>query len=130
IVTERWQIPSQMPFAYAQGLARGGARKEGDVRPQDHMTWSFYGGTIDPANRTRDNLVFFFAMDPAKLKKLERDGHGNMLRNSNGRPRYSSMMDGMDELTDEELHLLDQACRVMEKDPTKVIIGRERLEAM
>ena len=130
IVTERWQIPSQMPYSYASGLAQGGARKEGDVRPQDFMSWSFYGGTIDPTNRTRDNIVFFFAMDPAKLMKIERDAQGKMLRTENGRVRYSSMMDGMDELSDRELDLLDQACREMERNPTRVIVGKERLAAM
>src|SRR5207248_8672974 len=67
IVTERWQIPSQMPLAYEAGLARGGARKPDDVVPDDVMTWQFYGGTIDPKNRTRENTVFFFGMKPGKL---------------------------------------------------------------
>ena len=51
IVTERWQIPSQMPYAYEVGLARGAARKPGDVVPDDSMTWSFVGGTLDPWER-------------------------------------------------------------------------------
>jgi putative ABC transport system permease protein len=67
IVTERWQIPSQMPFAYAADLARGGAKEDDDVKVQDAMTWQFYGGTLDPANRTRENIVFFFGMQPSKL---------------------------------------------------------------
>jgi putative ABC transport system permease protein len=130
IVTERWQIPSQMPYSYSGGLAKGAARKEGDVRPQDSMNWSFYRGTIDPANRTRDNSVVFFAMDPAKLMKAERDAQGKLLLHPNGRPRYSSMMDGMDELTNEEIDLLDKACRQLEKDPSCVIVGKERLAAL
>jgi putative ABC transport system permease protein len=67
IVTERWQIPSQMPMAYASTLARGGVARDEDVKVQDSMTWQFYGGTLDPAKRTRENIVFFFGMDPAKL---------------------------------------------------------------
>ena len=51
IVTERWRIPSQMPFAYAESLSDGAARRPGDVRPIDSMTWQFYGGTLDPANK-------------------------------------------------------------------------------
>src|SRR5205814_8388556 len=35
IVTERWQIPSQMPFSYAQPLSEGAARNPGDIRPID-----------------------------------------------------------------------------------------------
>src|SRR3712207_5265288 len=31
IVTERWQIPSQMPYSYATSVADGAARKKGDV---------------------------------------------------------------------------------------------------
>jgi putative ABC transport system permease protein len=129
IVTERWQIPSQMPYAYASGLADGGATKSDDVRPQDSMTWSFYGGSIDPAKRTRDNIVFFFAMNPAKLMKADRDDKGNLIIH-NGRPRFTSMMDGMDEYSAEEIDLLDKACREMEKDRRKVIVGRKRLEAL
>jgi putative ABC transport system permease protein len=130
IVTERWQIPSQMPFAYAASLSDGGARKTGDVHPDDSMTWSFVGGTIDPNKRTRENIVFFFGMDPAKLLRVERDERGNMKRDADGRVIYTSMMDGMDELTDEQLDLLDKGCREMEKDRRKVIIGKERLAAM
>ena len=44
---------------------RGPPRKPGDVRPtDDSMTWQFYGGTIDPDKRTRENIVFFFGMEP------------------------------------------------------------------
>ena len=56
-----------MPLAYEAGLARGGARKPEDVTPDDSMTWQFYGGTTDPKNRTRENTVFFFGMQPGKL---------------------------------------------------------------
>ena len=30
IITERWQIPSQMPFSYANTLTDGAAREAGD----------------------------------------------------------------------------------------------------
>src|SRR5262249_40163886 len=40
------------------------------------------------------------------------------------------MMDGIDEFTDQERAALAEACREMERDPRKVIIGRERLEAL
>ena len=48
IVTERWRLPSQMPFAYAASLSEGAASKPGDIKPDDSMTWQFYGGTLDP----------------------------------------------------------------------------------
>src|SRR5438477_3524098 len=60
IVTERWQIPSQMPFSYAQPLSEGAARNPGDIRPIDSMTWQFFGGTLDSgAKPTRENMIFF-----------------------------------------------------------------------
>jgi putative ABC transport system permease protein len=112
IVTERWQLPSQMPFAYASTLEEGAAADPGDYRvdkDNDAMTWQFYGGTIDPAKRTRENIVFFFCMEPGKLLK---------------------MMDGIDEFTPQEQAALAEACREMERDPRKVIVGRERLAAL
>jgi putative ABC transport system permease protein len=67
IVTERWQIPSQMPFAYAATLSEGAAREPGDVRPVDSMTWQFFVGSIDPNRLTLQSFVFFFAMEPRKI---------------------------------------------------------------
>jgi len=110
IVTERWQIPSQMPFAYASSLAEGAASKPTDVHPQDYMTWQFFGATLEPgAKRTRENLVFFFAMQPEKLL---------------------TMMDGMEEFTPQQLSDLGEAVRLMQADKRRIIVGRERLKAM
>jgi putative ABC transport system permease protein len=109
IVTERWQIPSQMPYSYARDMAEGAASRPGDVVPEDYMTWGFYGGTIDPERRTRENMVFFFCMDPRKLL---------------------TMMDDLDQLSAEETAALEKAVRMMEEDPRKVVIGKERLQAM
>jgi putative ABC transport system permease protein len=102
IVTERWQIPSQMPFSYAAPLSEGAARRPTDARPTDAMTWSFYGGTLDPAKRTRENIVFFFVMDPRKLK---------------------SMMDDLDQLDDELV-------KKMLHNKRAVVMGRERMKAI
>ncbi len=73
IITERWQVPSQMPFAYAGPLEEGGYSAPGDVHPTDSMTWQFYGGTLDPTNRSFENFMFFFAMDPHKLRTMMDD---------------------------------------------------------
>jgi len=73
IVTERWQIPSQMPYSYAQTLIGGAARDEGDLHPDDSMTWSFYGGTLDIRNRTLYNSLFAFALEPRKLTTMMDD---------------------------------------------------------
>jgi putative ABC transport system permease protein len=95
IMTERWQIPSQMPFGYATNLEEGAPAEPTDYRVNtdvDAMTWQFYGGTLDPANRTRENILFFFCMEPRKLTK---------------------MMDGLDELSDLQRRTLDVACKLM-----------------
>ena len=72
IVTERWQIPSQMPFAYADSLGRGAARDDrpGDVKPTDSMTWQFYGGSVEKGTRTREGSLFAFAMEPRKINTM------------------------------------------------------------
>jgi putative ABC transport system permease protein len=104
IATERWQIPSQLPYSYVQTLEQGGARPDdpASVRPQDTMTWQFYGGTTDPNNLTRDSRVFFFAMDPRKLK---------------------TMMDDLENLDDRTVQaLIDRK--------NGVLLGRERLEML
>ncbi|HLJ96336.1 MAG TPA: ABC transporter permease [Gemmataceae bacterium] len=102
IVTERWQVPSQMPYAYAPTLEQGAANRSGDIRPEDSMTWSFYGGTIDPEKKTRENMVFAFAMDPRKLR---------------------SMMDDLEDL--------DPAAQQKLVDNKRgILIGREKLQSM
>lgn len=72
IISERLQVPSQMPRAYQNSLEEGGYTDPTDVRvkPEDSMTWSFYGGTIDPTKRTFENVIFFFVMDPRKLPTM------------------------------------------------------------
>ena len=112
IVTERWQIPSQMPYSYAARLTEGAPREPGDVRldsQRDSMTWAFFGATLDPQNRTRENSLFFFAMEP---------------------DRFLTMMDGIDEMKPEDIDLIRAGIAEMEKDFTKVIIGTEKLKAM
>jgi putative ABC transport system permease protein len=109
IVTEKWQIPSQMPWAYASSLKEGAASHPGDVHPSDYMTWGFYGGTLDPAKRTRENIVFFFCMEPRKVL---------------------SMMDDLDHLTGQDKRDLDNAVKAMEHDKRCVIVGRDRLQSI
>src|SRR5438477_658315 len=63
IVSEKWQRDSRMPFSYAGPLSEGAAdpSRLDQVRPQDSMTWQFYVGTIDPAKRTRESMIFVIA---------------------------------------------------------------------
>jgi putative ABC transport system permease protein len=116
LVTERWQLPSQMPMSYATTLAEGAATKSTDTRPVDSMTWSFFGGTTDE-KRTRESLLFFFCMDPAKLLTIK-DG------------KAQTMMDGLDELSSAELAELARMVELMKQDKRRVILGRDRLKAL
>jgi putative ABC transport system permease protein len=108
IVTERWQVPSQMPFSYATSLQEGAASKPGDIRPQDYMTWQFYGATLDE-KKTRESLVFFFCMEPSKAL---------------------TMLDISDRMTKQEEETLRAAVKAMEEDPRRIIVGIERLKSM
>jgi putative ABC transport system permease protein len=109
IITERWQIPSQMPYSYAQTLSEGAAREPDDARPLDAMTWSFYGGTLDLKNRTMDNVLFAFALEPKKLR---------------------TMMDELDSLPAEQAKELDAAVARLEQNRIGVIVGRDRLKSL
>jgi putative ABC transport system permease protein len=74
VVTERWQMSSQMPLWYAGPLSHAAARKVGDKEPKDSMAWQFYIGTLDAVKKTRENLVVLVAMDARKLPKKSADG--------------------------------------------------------
>lgn len=109
IITERWQLPSRMPFTYAEELSRGAARRPGDRLPDDSMTWQFFGGTLDPENRTRENSLFAFALEPRKLR---------------------TMMTELDRLPPGPAAELDEAIGRMERNRRGMIVGRERLETL
>jgi putative ABC transport system permease protein len=113
IITERWQIPSQMPFAYAAGLSEGGPHRPDDVhvKPENAMTWSFYGGATDPdpAKRSINTILFAFALKPRSL--LE-------------------MMDGLDELKGPERKQLEADVAKLEQTRNGLIVGKERLESL
>jgi putative ABC transport system permease protein len=132
IVTERWQIPSQMPYSYAQPLQEGAASKPGDVRPTDSMTWQFFGGTIESgAKPTRENMLFFFCMEPKKVLTIrDKDGKEVKAKERGPNGKVVSMMDNVDQFTDDQLDQLAAGLKEMEKDPRKVVIGADRLKAM
>lgn len=109
IVTERWQVPSQMPWSYASALSEGAPHRDGDisVAPQDSMTWSFYGGSTDedPKNRSSKTILFAFCLQPQALL---------------------TMMDDLDTLQGEPRRELEQAVARLEENRIGVILGRER----
>jgi putative ABC transport system permease protein len=122
VITERWQLPSQMPFAYAHSLTQGAPQKQGDlvVADQDSMTWQFYGGYIEKERdkQSRDNLVFFFATEPSKVLAIDKDG------------KISTMMDGTEEFSDTEKKQIAEAMKIIAQDKQAVVIGGDRLEAL
>src|SRR5262249_13771625 len=77
--------------------------KNGD---EDIMTWAFVGGTLDPKNRTPQNSLFLFCMEPKKLL---------------------TMMDGLDELTGEQMAQLRKALDKMDSDPRSIVLGKDRI---
>lgn len=110
IVTEKWQIPSLMPYSYAAGLIEGGANPNDPnaVRPQDWMTWGFFVGSTEsnPAKRGYENLFFSFIMEPEKAR---------------------TMLDNIDALSDEQAAVLIDAINKIKEKRNGVIIGEGRL---
>jgi putative ABC transport system permease protein len=121
IVSERWQVPSQMPPSYASTLEEGGYSRPGDLRilREDAMTWSFYGGTLDKEKRTFENIIFFFVLDPQNL--IPRTVRVN------GEEKTIPPM--MDDLDHPEPQFVEAVHKMMEKR-NGVIIGQRRLEKM
>jgi putative ABC transport system permease protein len=121
VVTEKYQMPSAMPYAYTFSLSQGAVREKDHYRidaGRDAMAWSMYAGTLDPNKKTRENGLFLLAMEPRKLLLL--DSLGN----------FSSMMDEIDQLSDREKHRLADACVEMEQYPYKIVVGPARLAAI
>ncbi len=106
IVTERWQLPSQMPLTHANYLDPSSPSMLPElrpyIRPGDFMTWSFYGGSTDEKQITFESLVFMFCMNPDHIKP---------------------MMDDLENLD-------DNLVRAMKEDNRRVLLGKERLEKL
>jgi putative ABC transport system permease protein len=104
IVTERWQLPSQMPQTHANYLDPDHSNflpeLAGKYTNRDFMTWSFYGGSTEKGKFTRESIVFFFAMKPEHVR---------------------SMMDDLDTLDPELI-------KKMENNRRGVLMGKERLK--
>jgi putative ABC transport system permease protein len=113
IITEKYQIPSQMKPSHLGTVKTLIAELPADQRPdniEDNiMTWAFIIGTLDPNKKTPQNMLFFFATEPEKLTK---------------------MMPGLEDLSGEERAQLDLAIAEMVRDPKNVVIGAERLKQM
>jgi putative ABC transport system permease protein len=111
IVSEKWSLPSQMPFSYAAGLSEAAADNPSDVRPQDSMTWTFFGASTekDPKQQSWDNKLFAFCLEPSKLV---------------------TMMDELDTLPAEQMAEWKKTVQRLEENPDGIIMGKNRLEAL
>jgi putative ABC transport system permease protein len=111
IVTERWRLPSQMPYAYAHDIHEGAAREPGDIKPQDYMTWTFYGAGLskDLSTRNFDEMLFAFCMEPEKMV---------------------TMMDDLDNLRGQEKADFDALVEKMQKNDQGIIIGKAKLKQL
>ncbi len=113
IVTERWQMPSRLPFSYATALEDYAWQDPADKRPQGKldnlMTWTFYGGTTDPVNRTPESVLFAIAMEPRKML---------------------TMMEELDALPPDQKAPLQAAIGKMESNRRGIIVGPGRLKQM
>src|SRR5262249_27432767 len=107
IVTERWQLPSQMPLTHADYLDPRSPKflpeLHGLIGKDDFMTWSFYGGTTEQNVRpTRETMVFMFAMKPEHIRPM------------------------MDDLQNFDPKLVE----AMQKSRNKVVLGKGRMQMM
>lgn len=110
IVTERWQIPSQMPFSYSKALEQFAWHGPNDEQPLDNMmTWQFYGGTIDPTKRTFDSVLFAIGLEPRKM---------------------FTMMDELDSLPPREKAELKAIADRMTEQRNGIIVGPGRLKLL
>jgi putative ABC transport system permease protein len=115
-VSERYGLPSKMPFAYESAIID----EVSDLvdASRDEMTWQFFLGSTDPDKLSPESFAFFFAMDPLKLANYDKQG------------RFMTMMEDVDQLSEEDQQKLAAACKAMAADPSKVVIGCERLKML
>lgn len=109
IITERWQIPSRMPFSYAELLKDGGARNPGDAKPTDTMSWQFYGGMLDPVDQSPANMHFGIMMEPRKLE---------------------TMMDDLDKLQGQTKNDFHEVVLKLEQNRQGMIVGVDKLKQL
>lgn len=109
IVTEKWSMPSRMPYSYAVPLSEGAANKPGDVRPMDSMTWQFFAGTTEPGKGSRENTMFVIATDPDKVM---------------------SMLDGMESLPPDQEKEMAAIVERVKANKHGIVLGRNQLKAM
>jgi putative ABC transport system permease protein len=123
IVTEKWQLNSQMPFAYARPLGEGAVDppRAGEVRPEDSMTWQIYAGSLSPDKQTREDLVGFIAMEPRKILTMLKDVFDDFSPDRSGQSG---------KLRPDQIRQLEGYVEAMEKNKRAVLMGMNRLKAI
>ena len=106
MVTERWSIPSRLPYTYVGPLSRGAAKNPGDARPIDSMSWQFFIGSLDPKKMTRDNMIFAIACEPDKI---------------------GTMMEGLESLPDDQRAQLLEDIEQLKANRQGIILGHNHL---
>ncbi len=116
LVTEKFQVPSQMPPRYQQELTQAALTLPPEVRPdpvKDMMAWTFVLSSPerDQSKWNQDNILFFFAMDPRALL---------------------TMMDELEQenLPPDEAKEMRDNVEAMQKNLKGIIVGREKLQRM
>lgn len=114
LVTEKFQVPSQMPPSYESGLvaqATGLSPGLASDPAKDLMTWTFVGTTTDPNNRTLETMLFFFALDPKTIP---------------------TMMDGLEpaSLDPADRAMMARGVAAMQANMKGVLIGQDRLKSI
>ncbi len=113
IATEKWQIPSQLPYRYVAGLAQGAAKSETDTRPTDYMSWAFFLGSLEADQSSRDfnSFIFAFVMEPEKVL---------------------TMMDELDELSPDSSDYKNLAAAVekLKQNKQGIILGQSRMKKL
>jgi putative ABC transport system permease protein len=111
IVRAKHYVPSEMPLAYADRLARECRELPAELRPgdDDMMTWQVYLGTVDPTKRTRENFILVYALEPDKLV---------------------TMMDVLDDVPPDQDREFRQVVAKLAANRRGAILGHEKLAAL
>ncbi len=114
IITEKYQLPSRMPFNFInyldpdspqllEGIRKLNAKYgEPIYTKKDFMTWSFFGGSTDIKKKDLKNFAFFFCMEADSIR---------------------SMMDDLEDI-DEDL------IRKLKENDNGVLLGGERIKTL
>ncbi len=119
VMSEKFSIPSMMKPGYPDQLKGVIETKlPPEYRPKDleknMMTWSFVGGTLDPKNKTPENSMFLFALDPEAV--------ANGMMSEQGLSR--------EDLGDQQWQDLLRVIELVKQDKRNIVVGEDRLKML